>query len=130
MVEETGLLLELKLRCDEHAPGMVREALAGVSEGQPAFGDAMLVASELVTNAVRHSGGLGDDRLEVLAARRGDDLIISVTDPGSSGDTARPKGPTDNGFEGLGLLIVQQLATQWGEERSNGYRVWARVPLV
>ena len=129
MAEETGLLLELKLACNEHAPATVREALAGVSEGEPAFGDAMLVASELVTNAVRHSGGAGDDRLEVLAARRGEDLIISVTDPGASGHTARSRGPTKDGFEGLGLLIVQQLATEWGEERGDGYRVWARVPL-
>jgi anti-sigma regulatory factor (Ser/Thr protein kinase) len=128
MAEDTGLLLELQLPCDERAPATVREALAGISAGEPAFGDAMLVASELVTNAVRYSG-CADDRLQVLAAREGEHLVISVTDPGASGDTARSRGPADTGFEGLGLLIVEQLATEWGEERGDGYRVWARLAL-
>ena len=122
-------MVSLHLPCDGHAPGKVREALAAVSAGHPAFGDAMLVASELVTNAVRHSGAGGEEKLEVLISRRDDDLLISVLDPGTSGVAARTAGPTDEGFGGFGLIVVQQLASQWGEERDGGYRVWARVPL-
>lgn len=129
MAEERGILLELRLSCDEQAPGAVREALSGVSDGNPAFGDAMLVASELVTNAVQHSGCRPDDQLEVLVAHRDDHLIISVIDPGASRGTARPAGPTDEAFGGFGLMVIQQLASQWGEERGDGYRVWARLPL-
>ena len=124
------MVVSLTLPCDERAPGAVREALAGASDGQAAFGDAMLVASELVTNAVRHSGCQVQEQLEVLVARRDDHLIISVRDPGVSGGTARPTGPRDEGFGGLGLLVVQQLVSQWGEERTDGYRVWARLPLA
>ena len=49
-------MLRLALPCDERAPGSVREAVLQLSEDRTAFGDVMLVAGELVTNAVRHSG--------------------------------------------------------------------------
>ncbi|HET9718914.1 MAG TPA: ATP-binding protein [Solirubrobacteraceae bacterium] len=129
MAEERGILLELRLPCDEQAPGAVREALSGVADGDSAFGDAMLVASELVTNAVQHSGCNPQDQLEVLVAHRERQLIISVLDPGVSQGTARPNGSADEGFGGFGLMVIQQLASQWGEERGEGYRVWARLPL-
>lgn len=129
MAKDRGVLLELRLPCDEHAPGAVREALAEVSDAEPVYGDAMLVASELVTNAVRHSGCRADDSLEILVAERDDHLIISVLDPGLSGRTARAVVPLDEGFGGLGLMVIQQLALQWGEERAQGYRVWARLAL-
>ena len=128
MAEERGVLVELDLPCDEHAPAAAREALGRVSDGDPAFGDAMLVASELITNAVRHSGCRTEDRLEVLVARREGHLIISVLDPGASGGAAKTSGP-EAAFGGLGLMVVQQLVSEWGEERGDGYRVWARLPL-
>jgi serine/threonine-protein kinase RsbW len=128
MAEELAVLVELELPCDEHAPGAVREALAQVSDADPVFGDAMLVASELITNAVRHSGCRAEDRLEVLVDRREGHLIVSVLDPGASGGTARAAGQ-EAGLDGLGLMVVQQLASEWGEERGDGYRVWARLRL-
>lgn len=121
------MLVSLTLPCDEQAPGAVREALSELSAGDPLFGDVMLVASELVSNAVRHSGCQPEDRLAVLVLRDQGQLLISVRDPGTSRGTARATGSTDEGFGGLGLLVVQQLASEWGEERSEGYRVWARV---
>lgn len=120
-------MVSLTLACDERAPGAVREALSEVSAGDPLFGDVMLVASELVTNAVRHSDCQGEDELDVLVLQDSGNLLISVRDPGTSGRSARATGPTDTAFGGLGLLVVQQLASEWGEERSDGYRVWARV---
>lgn len=128
MAEDRGALVELELACDEQAPAAAREALAKVSDGRPVFGDAMLVASELITNAVQHSGCRTEDRLQVLVARREGHLIISVLDPGASGGTARAAG-ADVGFGGLGLMVVEQLVSEWGEERGDGYRVWARLPL-
>jgi anti-sigma regulatory factor (Ser/Thr protein kinase) len=129
MAEEPGVLVELELPCDEHAPAAAREALAQVSDGDPVFGDAMLVASELITNAVQHSGCRTEDRLEVVMARREGHLIITVLDPGASGGTAQVAGP-DASFGGLGLMVVQQLVSDWGEERGDGYRVWARLPVT
>jgi anti-sigma regulatory factor (Ser/Thr protein kinase) len=126
---EAGVMLSLSLPCDERAPGSVREAVQQLSEDRAAFGDVMLVASELVTNAVRHSGAGSDDRLEVAILRQDDHVLVSVTDPGLSGATAQALDPAVATFRGLGLMVVQQLASQWGEERAEGYRVWARVPV-
>ena len=122
-------MLSLTLPCDERAPGSVREAVLQLSEDRAAFGDVMLVASELVTNAVRHSGAGREDILEVALLRQDDHVLVSVTDPGLSGARARTLDPAGATFHGLGLMVVQQLSSQWGEERAGGYRVWACVPV-
>jgi two-component sensor histidine kinase len=92
------------------------------------LGDAMLVASELVTNAVRHSLCTEDELLSVTISRDGR-LRISVLDPGGSGKSAEiADRPLELG--GLGLKVVEQLATDWGSERYvDGYRVWAELEL-
>lgn len=124
-----GDLVKLSVACDEHAPAAVREALAGLPGDDPRLGDAMLVASELVTNAVKHSGCRPDELLTVEIERGGGHLLIGVRDPGSSGTIAQLT-EADAGFGGLGLRIVELLADQWGHERDDGYRVWARLPLA
>ena len=129
---ETGpgdLLVELRLSCDEQAPGAVRDALAALPDTGPAYGDAMLVASELVTSAVRRSGARSDDQLEVEVVSRDQELLISVLDPEAPGADGRAPVQADPEATELGLIVVEQLVTEWGEERSHGYRVWARLPL-
>lgn len=94
------------------------------------LGDAMLVATELVANAVRHSMGREEDLLLVSVHVGGDHVRICVRDPGISGGTARIVEEND-WFGGLGLRIVDQLATHWGSNRErDGYEVWAQLPLV
>lgn len=122
-------IAHLTPRCDKYAPKLVREALSGVADLGWVAGDAMLVATELVTNAVRHSLASAEDRLDVRILRDQDQLRISVRDPGTSGRTARmPEEPDPWG--GLGLMVVDQLATSWGSQRhSDGYEVWAELRL-
>ncbi len=91
------------------------------------MGDAILVASELVTNAVRHSGCAEHDQIQVSVKLRGEHLVIDVRDPGLSDQAPEIRaGPEWGGF---GLQIVDQLAVRWGSERECGYRVWAEVLL-
>lgn len=124
-----GDLLRLCVRCDAHAPGVVRAALAELDEPGWALGDAMLVASELVTNAVRHSGCSEEDHLAVSVVAE-NSLRITVADPGISGDHAAT-GEGDVGFGGLGLRIVEQLVTAWGAHtRPEGHVVWAELAVV
>ncbi|MGH2870739.1 MAG: ATP-binding protein [Solirubrobacteraceae bacterium] len=105
----------------------MRQALSDVPDAAWAIGDAMLVASELVTNAVLHSGCGEDHQLQVRVGIREERLLIAVLDPGLSGGDARVReNPT---FGGFGLQIVDQLADKWGSERTHGYRVWAEVAL-
>lgn len=117
--------LRLELPCDNRAPTAVREAIRALDIGWVA-GDAMLVASELVTNAVVHSGCNGEELLDVRIALNRDRLLISVRDPGSSGGAARLR-EDDDAFGGMGLRVVEQLARRWSSERTDGHLVWAEL---
>jgi anti-sigma regulatory factor (Ser/Thr protein kinase) len=125
---QPGIDLNLELPCDRHAPATVRDALREVDDLGWLVGDAMLVASELVSNAVVHSGARSNELLDVHVELGQDRLLISVRDPGRSGRIAKPR-PADDVFGGLGLRLVQQLSKRWGSERSNGQRVWAELSV-
>lgn len=92
------------------------------------MGDVMLVASELVTNAVVHSGCSQDDVVSVEFQLSPEVVVCSVSDPGRTGKIARPAVGERLGG-GFGLRVVEQLASRWGTERQDGgrYRVWAEV---
>lgn len=124
-------LFHLRVGCDKRAPSRVRRALAGALTDTWIVGDVMLIASELVTNAVTHSGGSPEDELIVELTRADERLVVSVSDPGRSGKQAVPDAARSSAFGGTGLQIVEQLTSRWGAERGNGYRVWGelRVPL-
>lgn len=88
--------------------------------------DAVLVISELVTNALRH--GLGEIVARAsIGTRR--ELQLSVTDSGSELPVVQPADPQRIG--GVGLLIVSQLSTDWGVTPfPGGKTVWARLAPV
>ena len=94
------------------------------------LGDALLVASELVTNAVRHSRCTQSQQLSVWASCGEHRLRIAVLDPGLSDRSAAVvERPAETG--GLGLKVVEELSEKWGAERSqDGYTVWAEVALA
>jgi len=116
--------------CDNLAPVTVRRRLAALADLGWVLGDAMLVASELVTNALRHSMCAEQDHLVVTVDEEADHVRICVRDPGTSGGTARIIAENDR-FGGLGLRVVEQLATHWGSNHGpDGYEVWAQLPLV
>ena len=81
--------------------------------------DAVLVASELITNAVLH--GDGADRIAVVC----DQATVHVTVHDSN--PAVPVVCFDpDRVGGRGLRIVEQLAQQWGVSRAGtGKKVWA-----
>jgi anti-sigma regulatory factor (Ser/Thr protein kinase) len=129
MVGTDETLMALTLPCAPSASAAVRDELGQLDGLGWILGDAMLVASELVNNAVVHSGGSPAHDLEVRASRRADRLTISVRDPGISGSQAGPKPASDLQIGGWGLQIVEALCDRWGEERRDGYRVWAEISL-
>lgn len=120
--------LYLQLPCNDEAPATVRDALRGLHGIGWRLGDAMLVASELVTNAVVHSGAGPEDLLAVHVKFGAGRLLISVRDPGTSGLSAKPH-PQGDPFGGLGLRLVEELSERWGAERRRGQRVWAELDL-
>lgn len=87
--------------------------------------DALVVVSELVSNAIEHGGG--DPVLELH--RHGDRVLVRVSDDD-------PRVPRVQQFDltarrGRGLMIVQAMAHRWGHEQDAGRKwVWAEMPLV
>jgi anti-sigma regulatory factor (Ser/Thr protein kinase) len=84
--------------------------------------DAVLVVSELVTNALLH----GDGHAVVRASLRGDVIQLSVTD---SGDELPAQQPVDVArVGGLGLNVVDQVSAEWGVSPfPGGKTVWAVI---
>jgi anti-sigma regulatory factor (Ser/Thr protein kinase) len=121
-------LLVMEVPCDRKAPAVVRSALAQIDCGW-SVDDGILVATELVNNAVLHSGCMSDHRLKVRATVQQDRLLISVHDPGRSGEAAHPRRTDVSEPGGWGLRIVEQLSHRWGSERPDGYLVWAELPI-
>ena len=102
----------------------MRHEVARHLAGCPAADDAVLIVSELVTNAVVH--GAGDVTLDVVVA---DDAVrVEVAD-------REPELPDVLDYQadaesGRGLLIVSKLARRWGVRPvDNGKVVWADVAV-
>ncbi len=122
-------MVNLALHCDASAPGRARDALRDLPELGAAREDALLVVSELVTNAVRHSGCKPLETI-VLNTRVTDRCVrIAVHDPGRSADTPEARREPAGPDGGLGLRLVEEVSDRWGVERPDGRWVWAELAL-
>jgi anti-sigma regulatory factor (Ser/Thr protein kinase) len=110
----------------------VMEALGGLL-GEIERSNLELMISELVTNCVRHAGMQeGTDRIRVHAAVAPDRLRIEVCDTGRGFE---PGPPRLRSFEapggglrpdgGLGLVLLDRLARDWGVAAEDEVCVWA-----
>jgi anti-sigma regulatory factor (Ser/Thr protein kinase) len=119
--------LDTRLECAESAPAAARDAVRALDPADPLLGDAMLLASELVTNALQHSGWRPGDRFALRVELWPDHLRIEVADPGRAATSPTAAAP-ENAFGSMGLRIVEALATRWGASRQAGELVvWAEL---
>lgn len=85
---------------------------------------AVLITSELASNAVSH----GEGAFTVTARLSADELYVAVTDGGLAVPVPRTPAPTEP--HGRGLMIVASLADRWGvERRAVGKTVWFALSL-
>jgi two-component sensor histidine kinase len=85
-----------------------------------------LLLTELVTNAMRHADVPEGSEIEVEVRRKGSVVRVDVRNEGDSfGWRRRAPRPTQPG--GLGLLLVDRLATRWGFSGGSGTRFWLEV---
>jgi anti-sigma regulatory factor (Ser/Thr protein kinase) len=96
--------------------------------------DAVVVVSELVTNAVRHGippadAPAGDRPVKLTLVRNGRFVVCIVADPGSRNPTMRTPDHACEG--GRGLHIVEALSRTWGWTPlpGMGKAVWAALDI-
>jgi anti-sigma regulatory factor (Ser/Thr protein kinase) len=90
-----------------------------------------LVVSELVTNAVKHSGMSRGDIIELRLLPRPDVVRVEVRDSGRGLPAEAGRGASLSELQafGRGLYVVSQVADRWGADPSNGATVWAEFDV-
>jgi anti-sigma regulatory factor (Ser/Thr protein kinase) len=119
--------IEVRLPPKLIACRLARAAVASVSSELPeaAMADVELLASEIVSNALKH-GNL-DARQEIVMRIETDGRIrVEVADRAPPFE-AEPREPRP-GSNGWGLYLVDTIATSWGVEPNGvGKTVWFEI---
>lgn len=114
---------------ESRALASARAARHALAEQLTAWGlaehcdEVELITSELVTNAIRHGGGVTG-----VSMRAADHVIrIEVTDAGTGALEVREASAT--AFSGRGLALVDAMSTDWGVFYlpDGGKTVWSEI---
>jgi anti-sigma regulatory factor (Ser/Thr protein kinase) len=102
---------------------LVRDELSG-RVPEDVLPDIALLVTELVANGVRHGGaGLGTE-LHVVLECRARGLHVEVVNPDDTPVMVGQREPDLSGGGGLGLHIVERLASRWGVRNGARTTVW------
>lgn len=112
--------------CRDLVRRALREWFGPAGDAGTAAQDALLLVSEVVTNACTHGGFPYELRLDRTDGR----LWVQVSD--SSRVRPRPHGPHRAGRpSGHGLYLLERLSAAWGWlPRGDGKAVWFEVVMV
>jgi anti-sigma regulatory factor (Ser/Thr protein kinase) len=120
------LAYKVELTGGRDAPGSarahLREQLAGRLSDDD-LDDVLVLASEIVTNAVRHGGADRRETIVVHLAIAADCLRIEVCDHGPGFDPPPVLRQRAEGG-GSGLILVERLSARWGVSGDDGTCVW------
>ena len=95
---------------------------------QAAVGDAVLVVSELLSNAIRHARPLPGASVQVAWAVDDGAVEVAVSDGGAP-TRPYPAHASVSALGGRGLDIVDYLSRTWGVRTDpDGHTVWAVLP--
>jgi anti-sigma regulatory factor (Ser/Thr protein kinase) len=121
----------MELPGDPSAARQARQFVSSVlrewSVDEDTVDNAELCVSELVTNAVIHSGTTSS--VTVQADR--EYVLVIVQDRGGRGAVRRPEELDPESVSGRGLTLVDALASAWSAEHStDGTTVWFELALA
>jgi anti-sigma regulatory factor (Ser/Thr protein kinase) len=113
-------------RAASQARRLVRDELRGrvPSEVLP---DVALLVTELVANGVRHGGAHVGTELHLRLERRPRALHVEVENPDTMAVAVGRRAPDLRRGGGLGLHIVERLASRWGVRGGRSTAVWFEV---
>jgi sigma-B regulation protein RsbU (phosphoserine phosphatase) len=119
--------VSLEMPPDGTSPGVARRHVRAALHDAGLDGlvdDALLLVTELVTNAVVHAG----TAVHLTITTHGAGLHVEVSDQ-SPGATPVLRGEADSGREsGRGLFLLDALAESWGTTHTRGAKsVWFRL---
>ena len=118
-------LLSIWIAGGSDAPQRARRALHALDEQLGGtYGDAALLVSELVTNAVTHARA---SVVGLCVSRSDSGVRVEVTATGPAFEP--PERPDPDSPGGFGFLLVARVAENWGvarDDREN--RVWFELP--
>jgi anti-anti-sigma factor len=118
--------VELELKAGARAPFQARGEVREAVDGKLAPSDsaiAVLLASELVTNAVLHPTKPESDRIGLRISSDSGRARVEVADSGGGFDPTSLKRQ-DNAVGGFGLQLVDRGAVRWGTVRGDRFCVW------
>jgi anti-sigma regulatory factor (Ser/Thr protein kinase) len=121
--EPTVLRLDRTLDAPRVARNHVRRIVADV--GDLRGEDAVLLVSELVTNAVKYGG---DGEIELVVQRDAGRARFAVRDPGGTGRPLPEMRAPGLSGGGHGLRLVDSIADRWGVEHGSTI-VWFEFDL-
>ena len=117
-----ALVLPIDARSAAAARGFLRSVLDGHQTTH--IDAAVLMISELVTNAVRHA----DSQLRVMVSIADQTLRVEVSDDNPALPVA--SDPEHHATSGRGLRIIDGLADRWGiTPKAGGKVVWFELHL-
>ncbi|MFL5842837.1 MAG: SpoIIE family protein phosphatase [Thermoleophilaceae bacterium] len=115
-------------------PGAIGRARAVLAEfladsvGSERLYDLQLLASEVVTNAVRHGGARQGEHVDLRVALVRDRIRLEVRDPGPGFHDIAPALPESDRGGGYGLYLVDLYSSDWGVNGTEGTCVWLELP--
>jgi sigma-B regulation protein RsbU (phosphoserine phosphatase) len=105
------------------ARSLMRRELAG-RVPRHILADVALLLTELVANGVRHGGADEREELHVRFEGRPAALHVEVANPDLAPAAVGRRPPDMAGGGGLGLHIVDRLASRWGVREDTRTAVW------
>ncbi|MFJ8545406.1 ATP-binding protein [Streptomyces sp. NPDC093586] len=125
--------MQLEIRPDPAEVGRARRwarsrlAGSGIRADEQLAETLVLIVSELVTNAVVHTGCPAVLRLVLPGVVTGETTVRLEVDD-TSGSAPVPRCVDDDATGGRGLALVDGLADRWGWSREGaGKRIWCEL---
>ena len=112
----TVTMIRLTRRIFPGSPDQVAHArhfVGRMLDACPVADDAVLLASELITNAIKHTASGDGGKFIVTVYRADERLRVEVRDDGSA-NTPATRPVLEAGESGYGLALVEQIASHWG----------------